>query len=66
MQPSGRLSGKLSYPFKFEIPRDTTVYESDWALVYTLPPKFHEKGVIYIDYKVVVTVRRGKFSVDNM
>jgi hypothetical protein len=65
MQPSGRLSGKLSYPFRFELPKDIIVDESNWAMAYTLPPKFHEKGIIYIDYKVVVTVRRGKFSVDN-
>lgn len=34
-------------------------------MVYPVPPRFHEKGVMYIDYKIVVTVRRGRFSGDN-
>ena len=34
-------------------------------MVYPLPPKFHEKGIMYIDYNIVVTVRRGRFSVDT-
>lgn len=63
--PSGKLSGQVSYPFKFVLPEDVTIYESNWAMVYPVPPRFHEKGIIYIDYKVVVTVRRGKFSGDN-
>jgi DsbC/DsbD-like thiol-disulfide interchange protein len=34
-------------------------------MVYPVPPKFHEKGIMYIDYKIVVTVRRGMFSVEH-
>ena len=34
-------------------------------MVYPLAPKFHEKGVLFIDYKIVATVRHGLFSVDN-
>jgi len=64
-QSSGKLSGKLSLPFTFVIPDDVTIDESNWAMVYPLPPKFHEKGFMYIDYKIVVTVRRGMFSVDS-
>jgi len=41
------------------------VDESNWDMVYPLPPKFHEKGILYIDYKIVVTVRHGLFSVDS-
>ncbi|KAH9003147.1 hypothetical protein EDB86DRAFT_3073627 [Lactarius hatsudake] len=63
--PSGKLSGQVSYPFKFVLPENVTIYESNWAMVYPVPPRFHEKGIIYIDYKVVVTVRRGKFSGDT-
>ena len=64
-KPSGKLSGQISYPFKFVLPDDVTIYESNWAMVYPVPPKFHEKGIMYIDYKIVVTVRRGRFSADN-
>jgi len=64
-QSSGKLSGKLSLPFSFVLPDDVTIDESNWAMVYPLPPKFHEKGYMYIDYKIVVTVRRGMFSVDS-
>ncbi len=63
--PSGKLSGQVSYPFKFVLPDDVTIRESNWAMVYPVPPRFHEKGVMYIDYKIVVTVRRGRFSADN-
>ena len=34
-------------------------------MVYPLPPKFHEKGCLFIDYKIEVTVRHGLFSVDS-
>ena len=39
--------------------------ESKWVMVYPLPPKFHEKGILFIDYKIVVTVRHGLFAVDT-
>jgi hypothetical protein len=62
---SGKLSGKHSYRFSFVLPDDVRVNESKWVMVYPPPPKFHEKGVLFIDYKIVVTVRHGLFSVDN-
>ncbi|KAF8485984.1 hypothetical protein DFH94DRAFT_162877 [Russula ochroleuca] len=64
-QPSRKLSGKYSYPFSFVLPDNVRVDELNWVMVYPLPPKFHEKGSLYIDYKIVVTVRHGLFSVDN-
>ncbi|KAI0254027.1 hypothetical protein BJV78DRAFT_1280438 [Lactifluus subvellereus] len=64
-QPAGKLLGKHSHPFRFVLPNEVTVDESNWAMVYPLPPRFHEKGILYIDYKIIVTVRRGKFSMDN-
>ena len=64
-QPAGKLSGRHSHPFRFILPNEVNVDESNWAMVYPLPPKFHEKGILYIDYKIIVTVRRGKFSLDN-
>ena len=63
--PSGKLSGRISYPFNFVLPDDLTIHESNWAMVYPFPPKFQEKGIMYIDYKIVVNVRRGMFSVDQ-
>ena len=53
------------HTFSFVLPDDVTVDESNWAMVYPIPPKFHEKGILYIDYKLQVTVRRGLFSVDS-
>lgn len=62
---SSKLSGKYSYPFSFSLPDVVRVDESNWAMLYPLPPKLQEKGVLYIDYKIVVTVRHGLFSVDS-
>jgi len=64
-QPTGKLSGKHIYPYSFVLPDDVTIDEPNWAMVYPLPPKYHEKGILYIDYKIVVTVRRGMFAVDS-
>ena len=64
-KPSGKLSGRISYPFNFVLPDDLTIHESNWAMVYPLPPKFQEKGIMYIDYRIVVIVRRGMFSIDQ-
>jgi len=65
MQPSRKLSGKHCYPFTFIFPDVVRVDESNWVMVYPLPPKFHEKGILYIDYKIVVAVRHGLFSLDS-
>lgn len=62
---SGKLTGRHLHNFSFVLPDDVTVDESNWAMVYPIPPKFHEKGILYIDYKLQVTVRRGLFSVDS-
>jgi hypothetical protein len=64
-QPSRKLTGKHIYPFSFVLPDNVRVDEFNWAMVYPLPPKFHERGSLYIDYKIVVTVRHGLFSVDT-
>jgi hypothetical protein len=63
VQPSGKLGGKHSHPFRFVFPNDVPV--PDETVNFILPPKFHEKGILYIDYKIIVMVRRGKFSLDN-
>jgi hypothetical protein len=62
---SRKLSGKYSYPFSFALPDNVRINNSKWVMVYPLPPKFHEKGSLFIDYKIVVTVRHGLFSVDS-
>ena len=63
VQTSGKLGGKHSHSFEFQFPTDVLV--PDEAVHFILPPKFHEKGILYIDYKIIVMVRRGKFSLDN-
>ncbi|KAI0277295.1 hypothetical protein BGY98DRAFT_1097546 [Russula aff. rugulosa BPL654] len=64
-QKPKKLSGKYSVPFSFALPDVVRVDESNWVMVYPLPPKFHEKGLLYIDYKIVVTVRHGFLPVDS-
>jgi hypothetical protein len=71
-QPTGKLAGTHSWPFSLTPPRDVTVPVAATAshpashATYQLPPRFSERGSqAHVDYKVVVTVRRRRFSVDS-
>ncbi len=65
---SSKLVGKHEWPFKIALPADTLASQNPklprerWAL----PPSFSERASpTYIDYRLVVTVRRGVLRVNN-
>jgi len=64
----GKVVGQHTYPFSIPIPRDTTIAPTPKAAPkrFSLPPTFTERASpAYIDYKVYVTVRRGRLRVNN-
>ncbi|KAG5636658.1 hypothetical protein H0H81_007277 [Sphagnurus paluster] len=63
-----KLSGKHSWPFDILLPKEVSVPGGgNVAKTYRLPPNFSEKGgVVYIDYRLVVTVRRGTFKANRL
>ena len=67
-QPNGKLNGAHSWAFSISPPREVTVPSASYSspMTYPLPPKFSERGSqAHVDYKIVVTVRRRRFSVDS-
>ncbi|KAA1477188.1 hypothetical protein DENSPDRAFT_808294 [Dentipellis sp. KUC8613] len=65
---ASKLTGKHEWPFKIALPADTLASQNPklprerWAL----PPSFSERASpTYIDYRLVVTVRRGVLRVNN-
>ena len=63
-------TGKLSWPYSLTLPAECTVPErgkgKQRPQVYPLPPTFSERASpAYIDYKLVVTVRKGAFRVNQ-
>jgi len=68
--PSGKeskLSGKHSWPFKFVLPKEVTVKESETKKgSFHLPPSWTERASpAYIDYKIIVTLKRGFMRVNQ-
>jgi hypothetical protein len=68
--PSGKeskLSGKHSWPFKFVLPKEVTVKESETKKgSFRLPPSWTERASpAYIDYKIIVTLKRGFMRVNQ-
>ncbi|KAK0500298.1 hypothetical protein EDD18DRAFT_1149347 [Armillaria luteobubalina] len=61
---STQLNGKHSWPFELTLPSQVVVTESKAHTgTYFLPPNFSERASpVYIDYKFVVTFRRGRFT----
>lgn len=62
-------TGRLAWPFSITLPTDATVSErgkKQHSQRYPLPPSFSERASpAYIDYKLVVTVRRSSFRVNQ-
>jgi hypothetical protein len=64
----GKLSGKLAWPFALRLPETVRASEVEKGPEsdHKAPPSFSERaGAGYIDYKVVVTVRRGALRVNQ-
>ncbi|KAI0359735.1 hypothetical protein OH77DRAFT_1471440 [Trametes cingulata] len=65
-----KLTGKRSWPFAITLPEECSVPERGRGKqpqqVYPLPPTFSERASpAYIDYKLVVTVRKSAFRVNQ-
>ncbi|KIK55150.1 hypothetical protein GYMLUDRAFT_176063 [Collybiopsis luxurians FD-317 M1] len=59
-----RLEGNRAFPFKFILPKEVTMsLAKNRAATFKLPPNFSERASpSYIDYKLVVNVKRGMFQ----
>ena len=67
-ESEGRLVGQHRFPFSITLPRDATIAPVPQAAPksFMLPPTFSERASpAYIDYRLFVTVRRGRLRVDK-
>ena len=65
---SPKPRGKQSYPYSITLPGDTTFPErgKKASETFPLPPSFSERASpAYIDYKLVVTVKKGSLRVNQ-
>jgi hypothetical protein len=64
----GKVVGQHTFPFSITIPRDVMIAPVPKAAPksFPLPPTFSERASpAYIDYKLFVTVRRGRLRVNK-
>ncbi|KAH9986499.1 hypothetical protein BJV77DRAFT_1080464 [Russula vinacea] len=64
----GKVVGQHRFPFSITLPRDATIAPVPKAApkCFSLPPTFSERASpAYIDYRLFVTVRRGRLRVDK-
>ncbi|KAJ7476230.1 hypothetical protein FB451DRAFT_1397558 [Mycena latifolia] len=63
---SGKLAkGKYSFPFTFALPSKVSPPDAK-GMVISAPPSFSERASpAYIDYRIVATVKRGAFKVNQ-
>jgi hypothetical protein len=67
-ESEGRLVGQHRFPFSITLPRDAMIAPVPQAAPksFLLPPTFSERASpAYIDYRLFVTVRRGRLRVDK-
>ncbi|TCD63202.1 hypothetical protein EIP91_005841 [Steccherinum ochraceum] len=58
--------GKMTYPFSLKLPSEVSVTAAGPPTLHPLPPSFSERpSNAYIDYKIVVTAKRGMFRVNQ-
>ncbi|OBZ62661.1 hypothetical protein A0H81_15025 [Grifola frondosa] len=69
---SGKPKGRQLWPFSVTLPNEVSIAEKSKGKqqpqpqIYPLPPTFSERASpAYIDYKLVVTVRKGAFKVNQ-
>ena len=61
-----KLVGKHSWPFSFQLPKEVSVKDGDKPGTFRLPPNYTERASpAYIDYRLVVTVKRGFLKVNQ-
>ena len=65
-----KLNGRHSWPFSIELPRTVTIPDSSKGgrpSEFNLPPTFTERASpAFIDYRLVVTIKRGGFRVNQV
>ena len=69
LKSSPQLKGKHSYPYAISLPSDVPVTERGKkpTRTFPLPPSFSERASpAYIDYKLVVTVKKSSFRVNQV
>lgn len=67
-QENGKISGTYSWSFSINVPHEVDIPGNAQtpAKSYPLPPRFSERGSqAHIDYRIVVSVRRRRFSADS-
>lgn len=67
-QSSGKLQGSYAWTFSISIPSTVTMAEGRNTphRTYPVPPRFSERGsVAHIDYKLIVTIRRGMLAFNS-
>ncbi|TFK40190.1 hypothetical protein BDQ12DRAFT_772139 [Crucibulum laeve] len=64
---SSKVNGRHVWPFSFTLPKETQVKEPNGKTgMYPLPPNFSERAsAAYIDYQLIVTVKRGMLRVNQ-
>ena len=72
-KPDSKLKGQHSWPFEFELPRTITIHDPNNENQFRLPPKFRlpptfteSSSPVFIDYRLVVTIKRGGFRVTQV
>lgn len=65
--PSPKLKGKYSWPFEFVLPKEVEVAGPHGRNgLFRLPPSFSERASpAYLDYRIVVTIKRGMLKVNQ-
>jgi hypothetical protein len=57
-----KFKGRYSWAFSIALPSETTIATQ----LFRLPPSFWERASpAYIDYRIIVTIKRGAFKVDH-
>lgn len=58
--------GKYSWPFSLTLPAEVEVQDQKTKKKFPLPTSFSERASTgYIDYRLIVIVKRGMLRVDN-
>ncbi|KAF8123480.1 hypothetical protein EV363DRAFT_1228821 [Boletus edulis] len=58
--------GKYTWPFSFTLPAEVEVQDQKVKKMFSLPTSFSERAsTAYLDYKLIVTVKRGLLKVNN-
>lgn len=63
-----KLGGQQNWPFSITLPKETSVAETPKGTPsnYPLPPSFSERASpAYLDYKLIVTIKRGALRVNQ-